>query len=44
MICENVSENTNHGKENTGAGRLIPHGKADVCEKVEFELGMEGGA
>lgn len=27
---------------NVGAKRLIPNGKADVSEKAEFELGMEG--
>lgn len=33
---------TNHETGNVGRGTLIPNRKADVSEKVQFELGMEG--
>lgn len=42
VVCESVSESTNHVMGNVGVGRLTPNRKADVSEKVEFELGMEG--
>ena len=47
VVCENVSGSTNHETgtmERGGEGRLIPCEKVDVSEKVEFELGLEGGA
>lgn len=42
MVYEQVSKNANHERGNVGGKKLISNGEADVSERLESELCVEG--
>lgn len=42
VVYEQVSKNANHRRGNVGGENLISNGEADVSEKMESELHVEG--
>lgn len=42
VVYEQVSKNANQGRGNVGGENLISSGEADVSEKIESELHVEG--